>query len=1017
MINEIGNPFEGAMTMKRRMLQFIIVGALGTCTAMAQTGKISGTVMDRETREPLVGATVQIVGTTYGAATDVDGRYDILNIPPGEYSVRATFVGYQEVTVTNIRITQGLTRDLNFQLAATAVEVEPVTIIGERPLIEKSATNVTRILTSTDIARLPVRGAQGAIAIQPGVVLQNQRVYIRGSRASEVGYQLEGANTRNIVGGNIGPADENAGNLVTVIPEAIEEAVLQAGGYTAEFGGANAGIVSQNLRTGRERYHVMAQVETDNPPGVDPGERFLGTYSYGYTDAVITASGPTMTDKVRFFIAGQNRFMRDYTPTFWEGADFGTMYDTGVRGGHAGDSANVRWLPGNIPGRSSNRYSLNGTILYDAKPLLIKGSATHSWQRTRANGLSDEAAVPSVVPLRQLFAMDRLPQVDQSNLLLNLRGTYFIRPTLFGEVTLSFLDDRSKQYDPNFDDSNILLYGDSLEAAKRGWTYRSYSDVPRPYDFFGFPFNRPGTPLTGFAKNQSGYLSGGASVTSQTGRHELKAGLSYEHWTVRRYAGIAAGELAPLLTAVRAEPDAARDEAALARIIRRETFLDNFGFDEFGRKLDSGPDGPKHPKFFGAYLQDKIEFSDIIINAGLRWDVMDLNTWDLKNPNDPGFEANDFLINEDSLSATPAFSYLQPRLGLSFPVSDRTVFHLQYGQFVQAPPLYTAYRGRAAAALIFVGQFYITNPVAYNIQPTRTTQYEIGFTQQFSDFASFDVTGFYKDIKGQPQYDIFLVNRSISPVANYPIYTNADFATTKGLELSMTVRRIQRIQAQFNYTLSDARGTNSFPSSAAAGLNVAGTRPTAVSPLTYDQTHRGSVNLDYRFGAEEGGPILQQLGVNLLFTFNSGHRFTLATGSGGQQGPETGALLNDADARTRQPLQPINTSVTPWVFNLDARIDKSFPLAGVQFTVYGYVQNVFNTKNVINVYSRTGNAFDDAFLNRPDLSERIISGLGPTYVDMYRAINLENRQHQWQLNGIDLFSTPRQIRFGVHVEI
>ena len=114
-------------------------------------------------------------------------------------------------------------------------------------------------------------------------------------------------------------------------------------------------------------------------------------------------------------------------------------------------------------------------------------------------------------------------------------------------------------------------------------------------------------------------------------------------------------------------------------------------------------------------------------------------------------------------------------------------------------------------------------------------------------------------------------------------YSNGDFQNVLGVELSLHVRRIQRFQADVNYTLQDSRGTNSYANGTIALLNTGGVAPSMVVPLDYAETQRGSISLDYRWGKDDGGPILEQLGLNLLFTFNSGHPYTLSTGSGGQQ--------------------------------------------------------------------------------------------------------------------------------------
>ncbi|MCB0295450.1 MAG: TonB-dependent receptor, partial [Calditrichaeota bacterium] len=101
--------------------------------------------------------------------------------------------------------------------------------------------------------------------------------------------------------------------------------------------------------------------------------------------------------------------------------------------------------------------------------------------------------------------------------------------------------------------------------------------------------------------------------------------------------------------------------------------------------------------------------------------------------------------------------------------------------------------------------FSFQNPVGFGLEPVRTTSYEIGFRQQISSVAAFDLTGFYRNVKGQVQLEkVFPPGQSA-----FNVLVNGDFATTKGLELGLTLRRINRIQGQLNYTLSQAEGTGS----------------------------------------------------------------------------------------------------------------------------------------------------------------------------------------------------------------
>ena len=1000
--------------MVRKTFQVVAFATLMLSAAFAQYGTISGTVVDRETGETLIGANVIIMGTSLGAATGLDGKFIIVNLPAGSYSVMVTYVGYQQLTVTNIRVVDGLTAYMeDLEMASEALETEPILVVAKRPLINKSATNVIRILTSEDMENMPVRGAQAYFTLQPGVVLQNNRVHIRGSRGDEVGYIIEGASTKNIY-------SRDGGNLINTIPEALEEVLVQAGGYAAEFGGANAGIVQMNFKTGSEKYHFSLQAETDNF-GNYPGETFLDTYSYGYSDAVFTVSGPLLLKNIKFFLSGENHFTRDYAPMFWygspelwsDGDSMGVVYDSGLRGGSKSDSETLEWMPGNVDGRLRNRNTINGTIMFDFKRLLIRTAVAYSDQKSKNNSL----------PIMNLFALDRFSQTDATEIMVNTKVSYFLNPRSFIELNVNYVDDRSNWYDPHFKD-DLLAYGDSLKVAQYAeensldWAhYMNYTSIPRDYDFYGFPFNRPGAPMSGYGKTQM--MKNGASLafTTQMKNHELKVGGERNNWTMRRFQYGSGGRgLRGLLSYFRLNPDKARNKDDLVNIIRQQASPNIYGFDEFGNLDDEGSDGPKHPQMMGFYLQDKVEYNDMIINAGVRYDYIYMDDFTHNDPTRPEFDRDEYTVT--NIEKTKPHTFISPRLGFSFPVTDRTVFHMQYGKFVQTPGLDVAYRGLAYTAFVLTGGYYFTNPVAYGLEPVKTTQYEIGFTQQFTDFAAFDATAFYKDIKDQVQYDIVRAEAGWE-ISSYPVYSNQDFATTKGLEFQLRLRRVSRIMGMINYTLQSARGTNSFSQSAGGAIEGPGGGASKMTmPLQFEQTHKGSINLDYRFGRGEGGPILERFGLNLLMTFNSGHRYTLAKTPGGlgQEDASTGGILNDGDARQRAPVEPINSSTTPWFFKVDVRLDKTVTVAGLDLNIYTYVQNVFNRRNIINVYYSTGNASDDGFLTSRD-GQQVVAGYGERFGDLYQTVNLQNRQHNFWLNGFDLYGLPRQIRFGVRLEL
>jgi len=977
---------------------------------MAQTGRIKGVALDMQSGEPLIGANIVVVGTNFGATTDVNGNFLITQVPVGIFNLKASYVGYRNVTIEGIRVVSGLTAEANFKLPSSDIVTAEMVIVSQRPLVEKSATNAIRIVSTEDIDALPTRSIAGIVGLQAGVVLQDGNTYVRGSRADETGYLLAGVDVKSIT-------SANGGSVITVTPDALQEITVQAGGYTAEFGNANAGIVSEDFKTGGSNYHYSARAETDNF-GNYPGKQFLKTYSYGYSDYTVTASGP-ITDNLKFFISGENNFTRDQTPrffdanptTFSDGAAFATtgLQTDGYRTTGIGSDAThiLTWGAGNVLGQFNNRYTTNGTLIYDLKPLILRLAGAFSWSH----------GTPDLTSIRQMFDRARLPNTDRSNALLDLKGTYFLDTKSFIEASVNYLDTRYKNYDPNYKD-NLLAYDDSLNNAVNGWTYSSRTSGPSALQFYNFPFSNSGADLTGYEKSETSKIGFSASYTAQIEKHELKLGGDYTRWTMRDYQESGFGGI---LQQILADPNSSRNPNLLSNLITNNSgaSLSNYGYDVFGNEVSSGEFGPKHPVFADLFAQDRFELGDLIINAGLRFDYFSLDSWKLRDYTGPIVDKTTWTVPDSVLTKAGAYMYISPRLGFSFPVTDRTVFHLQYGKFVQAPSLGTSYQGITYTAHVLNGGTAYSTPTAFDLQPERTTQYEIGFTEQFSDFAAFDVTAFYKDISGQVLYTAQLVNPSISNTSGtYYRYINSDFSTTKGIELKLTVRRTNRVRAELNYTYSDARGTGSTENGSYGTAQTTGVNPSVILPLDQNQTHRGSLVFDYRFAKNDGGPILEQLGINILFTFDSGHPYTAIKsidqlGGLGQLQPWEAGVAPALDARQSQPVEPINSSVTPWNYSIDFRIDKTVSIFDFDVNFYVYVQNLLNTKNVINVYPSTGNAYDDGFLESATAQKLSATLYGTRFVDLYKAINLTNRQAQLFATGNDLFGTPRQIRAGI----
>ena len=156
------------------------------------TGKLVGKVTSKVNGEPLIGANVILEGTGIGTATDIEGLYFILQIPPGSYDVRFTMIGYQDVIMRDVRIRVDLTTTIDTELNEGVIGMEAVVVTANRPMVQVDITYSQASISSDEIDMLPVEEFEDIIALQAGVVQSGGDMHVRGGRGGEIAYLIDG---------------------------------------------------------------------------------------------------------------------------------------------------------------------------------------------------------------------------------------------------------------------------------------------------------------------------------------------------------------------------------------------------------------------------------------------------------------------------------------------------------------------------------------------------------------------------------------------------------------------------------------------------------------------------------------------------------------------------------------------------------------------------------------------------------------------------------------------------------
>lgn len=896
------------------LVQMAVNGFAGT------TGKIAGTVVDRDSGKPLPGANVIIEGTTMGAATNIDGYYYILNIPPGVYSIKVSMIGYKALVKQRVRVSIDLTTKVDFKLEVSVIPGETVLVTAERPMVERDQTSKLTIVDAKVFSEIPVREFEEVVSAQVGITTDREgQLHMRGGRSGEVTYMIDGVSVQDpyYKSGFIRGGTYDGGSGIVLDKYTIQEMQVVSGGFNAEYGQAMSGIINIVTKEGSQKFKGRFEYESpmlnESPyrqrdwvlnAGIVDIKSWEDTLKYrdsvrwyrASAEGDTFATAPTVYDSLgvsQYEVPEFRRIPRvGKLPTLFKGPLLG--YFSANFSGPLPIVSNLNFF---IAGRYSNidsylpfgydaRREINTKLTYrisDIKLNFVFQSSrhyyktySHSW-KYNPQGWED----------RRSF-------IDRYGLEL----THSLGPSTFYQLRIYNFERTFERFNPQRTRPEFveveegvwdLIYTRDDSVNNRVWV----EDVT----------NADGFRLRGdrgrYAYNVTTTYIAKFDLTSQlTSNHQIKTGLEYRY---------------------------------------QEIFRDRWRYPWAGAS-HYYEHFKKYPVVAAAYIQDKMEYQRFVLNAGLRLDYSDPRHSMWKDIYSPGWwdYEKDQWVYAPEYPVDPEI-HLSPRIGVAYPVTDKTVFHSSYGHFYQIPSYYEMYKHHWVKR----GAPLIGNP---KIKSEKTVAYEFGISQQLGADFVFDVNAYFKDITNLAASTF----KVVFPY-DFTVFDNSDYASVRGIDLSLEKKYGNYISGILNYTYSVAKGNESSSRDGYdyyRGADVT-LRPNRQYFLAYDRTHDFSLNLIMRLPGDSGPSIfgfrpLADLRFNTLIEVASGLPYT----------PYIGEEAENIYVER-------NSARKPWISTVDLRAQKEFNMpAGVKLAGFVIVKNLFDRRNVRYVWSRTGKPWD-----------------------------------------------------------
>jgi len=991
---------------KYALILLILMSSIVILNA-ATTGRLAVRVRDNNGRpiEFVNVAVTQNNRTLTGGRTNAKGTAIIINIPPGVYVVKFTLVGYDSYTVNNVRIQVDQTTSLQPVMNKTGVKLSTVVVTAEQDRAGKDRVGTAIQVDMSNMADVAVTDVADVVALQAGVTNIGGELHIRGGRANEINYTVDGMSVSDPVDG---------GSALGVDLDAISDMKVMTGGFPAEYGNAQSGVINIVTKDGDPFFSGKLEWNTDHIIGSGRNSDVL---KFAVGGPVVFFGSQDLREKFTFYLNGGGEWLDGRLKDYWVSDPNNEYILNGVplleydypRNDPYEDRTRILGI--DLGNRNYNGYNINLKSKYDFSPtqkltFAVRGDRnydhgfTYSWRHALHHIYINE-----IVQSQYIGTYDHVLN-NAMNLKLKAsfyrktsntsprgisRDDYLFRKPIIAENYV--YDVLNGDYGfASIDEDGDGVYDDGFLPA-HFWTYR-ISGVEDPRAVSGFV--APGSIYDNFVDDVSSQTNVRADFEYQINDiHLAKTGFEVISHNIKKnqlqsFLTIYEDRFQQSLQRVFSPADLAGFTPNIVIVPDLDAdgnpILDADGNPSMRKDVTNVPDAlydiyidfnddnntmipiykpedyyraaqeasgkrdgyQANPWQFAYYLQDKMEWKGMIVNAGLRFDF-----WYL---------GNKYKVLEDSGKyRTVEFdkgdrfqAMISPRLGVSHPITDRDVLRFAYNYQNQLPQMQFIFTSKTPEdANVSDTAITVGNP---SLEPQITVTYEVGLSHQLSDDYVIDMTAYYKNLYN------YVSTRKEAKEGEEQIFwykfISEDYGSARGIDI-----QLEKILSNFNtwtvaYSLAWAQGNNSSTVIQDEMTNL------REFPLDWDVRHNLNTSFTFRIGRNEEFFIpftdyilpFDDFSANLNWNFASGAPYTPQA--------EEGSMLDT------------NSKRKGWTNQANLRLTKGFALPkDMSIRVFMEVENLFKTKNILSVYPKTGSPYETG----EDISDTMV---GYTYPEV-----------------------------------